>query len=589
MPGFLIDYLQGELAGKVDHFDQDVVRVGRCADFELIFDEMGVSWEHAEIRRRDGDFWVIDRGSTNGTYVNDERAHNARLRDGDVLKFGKKGPVLRFRLSSAPVSGRFAAVGPAAPAAAPEPAAAAPPRAPSAAHPALPPRPSGPHAAVGPGPRPPRPTQRFSEAAVAAHRDEALLEARSDLPPAAPRPKGSPWPLAISLCLGVLACAGAGTAGILYLEMREQDASFARERDKRAEAEEELKTARAGFEEQLVGARRGRAEAETETLRLQGELERARRRAEEEAQRLGERVSSLERDLNQARQLIQRLSAREERPRPEQAVPQGAPVAGDWKAIERRLSQSVVFIATQLAGRRRDGTTVPLNCFGTGFFASSAGHIVTNKHVIEPWKFREMAERMASEGIEVIEGSYQIHVWVAGTRFLRGAGNERQMDLSTGYSTQTGTLEVVRTAPDKWETVQLGGAGARSLRYHDDQGNEDLAILRARVAAPVPAVTFGSSDAVEKLDEVMVLGFPAGPMILEAGVAETSPATGQVRKVEQTIFVSAAMIGGNSGGPLIDKRGRVVGISTRVAGGTETLGSCLRVEHAVTLLQGGAW
>ncbi|MBX3465910.1 MAG: FHA domain-containing protein [Planctomycetes bacterium] len=119
MPGFTIDYLQGDRAGKVDQFDQDVVRVGRCADFELIFDEMGVSWEHAEIRRRDGDFWVIDRGSTNGTYVNDERAHNARLRDGDVLKFGKKGPVLRFRLAAAPASGHFAAVAaaPAAPAA----------------------------------------------------------------------------------------------------------------------------------------------------------------------------------------------------------------------------------------------------------------------------------------------------------------------------------------------------------------------------------------------------------------------------------------------------------------------------------------
>lgn len=563
------------------------MRVGRCADFELIFDEMGVSWEHAEIRRRDGDFWVIDRGSTNGTYVNDERAHNARLRDGDVLKFGKKGPVLRFRLAAAPASGHFAAVA-AAPAA---PASPAPLPAQGLPAVASPPRSSGGHAALGPGPRPPRPTQRFSEAAAQVPaRDEALLDARSDLPPAAPRPKGSPWPLAIALSLGVLACAGAGTAGLLYLEMRQQDAAFARERDKRAEAEEELRGARAGFEEQLVAARRGRAEAETETMRLQGELERVRRRGEEEGQRLGERVTSLERELGQARQLIQRLSAREERPRPEQQpTAQGAPAAGDWKAIERRLSQSVVFIATQLSGRRKDGTTVPLNCFGTGFFASSAGHIVTNKHVIEPWKFREMAERMAVEGIEVIEGSYQIHVWVAGTRFLRGAGNERQMDLSTGYSTATNTLEVVRTAPDKWETIQVGGAGARSLRYHDDQGNEDLAILRARVAAPVPAVTFGSSDSVEKLDEVMVLGFPAGPMILEAGVAETSPATGQVRKVEQTIFVSAAMIGGNSGGPLIDKRGRVVGISTRVAGGTETLGSCLRIEHAVTLLQGGAW
>lgn len=575
MPGFFIDHLQGERAGQVDQFDQDVVRVGRCSDFELIFDEMGVSWEHAEIRRRDGDYWVIDRGSTNGTYVNDERAHNARLRDGDVLKFGKKGPVLRFRLGER-TSGRFAALPPAAPASGP------PPR-PSGALPALDPAPAAP-------PPPRRPTGRFPAEPVPAALQEPLLDARSDLPPAAPRPRGSPWALAISLSLGVVACAAGATAGLLYLDMREQDVVLAKERQRRHELEQEVKEARAAFDQQMLAAQRARGEAEAEVSRVQAELERAQRRSEEEARRAAARIGDLERELAQARTLIQSLS-REERPRPEAQPSQTSrpPAAGDWKAIERRLSQSVVFIATQLEGRKKDGTTVPLHSFGTGFFASSAGHIITNKHVIEPWKFRDLAERMATEGIEVVEGSYQIHVWVAGSRFLSGEGRSRHMNLATGYSTATNTLEVLRIAPDRWETAPLGGNGVRAIRFHDDACNEDLAILRARVTSPVVPAPIGSSDTVEKLDEVMVLGFPAGPMILEAGVAETSPATGQVRKVEQTIFVSAAMIGGNSGGPLIDKHGRVVGISTRVAQGTETLGCCLRIEHAIQLLQGGAW
>jgi S1-C subfamily serine protease len=62
-----------------------------------------------------------------------------------------------------------------------------------------------------------------------------------------------------------------------------------------------------------------------------------------------------------------------------------------------------------------------------------------------------------------------------------------------------------------------------------------------------------------------------------------------VRKVEQTIHVSAAMLGGNSGGPLIDSKGRVIGVSTMVVKGSETLGSCLRIEHAAELLHGGRW
>ena len=99
MPEFYLDFLGGDRAGSALHFEQEVVRVGRNDEAELPFDEMGVSWEHAEFRYRDGNYWVIDSGSTNGTYVNDERAHNARLKDGDVIRFGKKGPVVRFRLT----------------------------------------------------------------------------------------------------------------------------------------------------------------------------------------------------------------------------------------------------------------------------------------------------------------------------------------------------------------------------------------------------------------------------------------------------------------------------------------------------------
>ena len=97
-------------------------------------------------------------------------------------------------------------------------------------------------------------------------------------------------------------------------------------------------------------------------------------------------------------------------------------------------------------------------------------------------------------------------------------------------------------------------------------------MLKAKTTRVSP-IPLGRSDSVSKLDEVLVLGFPAGPSILEAGIAETSPARGTVRKVEHTIQVTAAMIGGNSGGPLLDRLGRVIGISTRVIKGTETLGT----------------
>ena len=99
MSRFWIEFLKGERAGDVADFDGDVVSVGRTSsDSTLKFDERGVSWEHAEFRLRDDAWWLIDLGSTNGTYVNEDRAQNAKLNDGDVVRFGKKGPKLRFRL-----------------------------------------------------------------------------------------------------------------------------------------------------------------------------------------------------------------------------------------------------------------------------------------------------------------------------------------------------------------------------------------------------------------------------------------------------------------------------------------------------------
>jgi EAL domain-containing protein (putative c-di-GMP-specific phosphodiesterase class I) len=63
-------------------------RVGRRADLELSLPIASVSKEHAEIFERDGDLWVRDAGSTNGTYVNGERVETeALIKEGDIVQF----------------------------------------------------------------------------------------------------------------------------------------------------------------------------------------------------------------------------------------------------------------------------------------------------------------------------------------------------------------------------------------------------------------------------------------------------------------------------------------------------------------------
>ena len=47
-----------------------------------------VSRRHAEIRREDGAYWIVDLGSTNGVEVNGKRVERARLEHDDLVVLG---------------------------------------------------------------------------------------------------------------------------------------------------------------------------------------------------------------------------------------------------------------------------------------------------------------------------------------------------------------------------------------------------------------------------------------------------------------------------------------------------------------------
>lgn len=63
--------------------------LGRSPDSDVFLDDVSVSRDHATIvAEPPGRYVVTDRGSLNGTYVNDERLDEAVLRHGDVLQIG---------------------------------------------------------------------------------------------------------------------------------------------------------------------------------------------------------------------------------------------------------------------------------------------------------------------------------------------------------------------------------------------------------------------------------------------------------------------------------------------------------------------
>jgi pSer/pThr/pTyr-binding forkhead associated (FHA) protein/S1-C subfamily serine protease len=97
--------LRSTRSGQVLEFDQDTVRIGRAPDLEWILDGEGsevVSGNHALLSFRAGVWVVEDSGSTNGTFLDDNRLvpnHPVRLEAGSVLGFGAAGP--RYKVDMA--------------------------------------------------------------------------------------------------------------------------------------------------------------------------------------------------------------------------------------------------------------------------------------------------------------------------------------------------------------------------------------------------------------------------------------------------------------------------------------------------------
>jgi predicted component of type VI protein secretion system len=71
-------------------FDKPQITVGRDPESDVFVDNPGVSRDHFRLERTDsGEYQVVDLGSANGTLLNDQKVTVARLRNNDVVRFGK--------------------------------------------------------------------------------------------------------------------------------------------------------------------------------------------------------------------------------------------------------------------------------------------------------------------------------------------------------------------------------------------------------------------------------------------------------------------------------------------------------------------
>jgi S1-C subfamily serine protease len=176
--------------------------------------------------------------------------------------------------------------------------------------------------------------------------------------------------------------------------------------------------------------------------------------------------------------------------------------------VYRAAAPGVVHITATSQSADVFGNTQQQQSIGSGFVIDKAGYIVTNYHVVE--------------GAKIVQVSFSNHESV------------RAKVVGSDPATDIAVLKV--------------GAPSRALR----------------------PLTLGNSSRVEVGDQVIAIGNPLGydrsvTSGIVSAVQRSITAPNQVSTIGHVIQTDAALNHGNSGGPLLDADGEVIGVNAQIA------------------------
>jgi len=230
------------------------------------------------------------------------------------------------------------------------------------------------------------------------------------------------------------------------------------------------------------------------------------------------------------------------------AAPQGAPAS--LADMVEKLQPAVVNISTRqrvqvqnplantpfgdLFGAPNGGRpqTRQAQSLGSGFIISSDGYIVTNNHVVSA----------GAQGATV------------------------------------DSITVTMTNGDEFPAKLVGADPA-----------SDLAVLKVEASKPLPFVKFGDSARARVGDWVVAIGNPfALSGTVTAGIISAVHRATGLGAGDRFIQTDASINQGNSGGPMFDMNGNVIGINSQIlspSGGNVGIGFAIPAEQAIPVIE----
>lgn len=222
-----------------------------------------------------------------------------------------------------------------------------------------------------------------------------------------------------------------------------------------------------------------------------------------------------------------------------------------------------------------------VGAMGTGFIVTPDGYIVTNAHVVHT-PDDQLKQTFLEFGLSEV-----VNQAVNDLLALNSSGrfkitdeivNNIQQSIIQLYLThmqiedlQTSVHAAVGVSIPGLQNLQKGYT-CEVKKVGEAAPGKDVAILKVEGNNNLPTVSLGDDSNVQTGDRVYVVGYPAAatfnPALSEESAIESTMTSGLVSAVKtmpggwKVFQMDAAISGGNSGGPVFNENGDVIGVAT---------------------------